>query len=469
MTLRLYNTLSRKVEEFASRNAPKVQMFVCGPTVYDLSHLGHAKTYIQLDTLARVLKQNEYDLHYLQNVTDIDDKIITRAAEQKTDWQKLGAIFYDEYLKDMRSLNNTSVTDYAKASDYIDAIITQVVKLIEKKHAYIIKDDGVYFEIKTFPNYGKLSGRTEVKQDDAQARIDESTNKRGWNDFCLWKFSKPDEPVWDASFGAGRPGWHIEDTAITEKFFGPQYDIHGGAVDLIFPHHEAEITQMESISDKVPLVKYWIHTGFLTIDSEKMAKSAGNFYTIREVVERGYDPLAIRLFMLQSHYRSSINFTFNNLDAAKNRFHNWRNIAALRHQTHDTLQNDDEKSTDEKAVSLYATAQALVEALNDDLNTPEALTIVDDAFSRLISSRLNDIHQHALTQLLETIDEVLGLDLIKSTPDINDDCKRLIIERQHKRENKDWAASDRLRDKLEKTYGIIVRDAAAGSVWEYAV
>jgi cysteinyl-tRNA synthetase len=173
--------------------------------------------------------------------------------------------------------------------------------------------------------------------------------------------------------------------------------------------------------------------------------------------------------MLQSHYRSSINFTFNNLDAAKNRFHNWRNIAALRHQTHDTLQNDDEKSTDEKAVSLYATAQALVEALNDDLNTPEALTIVDDAFSRLISSRLNDIHQHALTQLLETIDEVLGLDLIKSTPDINDDCKRLIIERQHKRENKDWAASDRLRDKLEKTYGIIVRDAAAGSVWEYAV
>lgn len=468
MRLKLYNTLSRKVEEFTPRDAKNVQMFICGPTVYDLSHLGHAKTYIQLDVLARVLKQADYNLTYLQNITDIDDKIITRSAEQGITWQELGTKYFDEYQKDMRSLNNTSVTIYAKASDYIDDIISQVERLIDKKHAYVIDSDGIYFEIKTFSDYGKLSGRTEVKKDDAMSRIDESDSKRGWNDFCLWKFSKPGEPVWDAPFGAGRPGWHIEDTAITEHFFGSQYDIHGGAVDLIFPHHEAEITQMESLSSKSPLVKYWVHTGFLTIDSNKMAKSAGNFYTIREVIEKGYDPLVIRLFMLQSHYRSPINFTFENLDAAKNRLHSWHNIAALRHQTHDTLTDDDEKSTDERSVSLYATSQAFVEALNDDLNTPAALTIIDDAFSRLASANLPDINQHALTQLLETIDDVLGLDLIKSTPDIDDDAKRLIIERQHKRENKDWVGSDRIRGELLKKHGIAVLDTTANSIWEYA-
>lgn len=466
MTLKLYSTLSKKVENFTPREESKVHLFVCGPTVYDLSHLGHAKTYVQMDVLARVLKQNDYDLFYLQNITDIDDKIIIRAGERKIDWQELRSQYQEEYIKDMTSLNNTSVTQYARATDYIEDIIKQVTTLVDKGHAYTIEDDGIYFEISTFPEYGKLSGRSEIKKDDAQTRIDESDNKRGWNDFCLWKFSKPGEPIWDAPFGAGRPGWHIEDTAITEHFFGPQYDIHGGAVDLIFPHHEAEITQMEAASGKVPLVRYWVHTGFLTIDSEKMAKSAGNFYTIREVIEKGYDPLAIRLFMLQSHYRSAINFSFDNLDAAKNRLHNWRNIAALRHQTHDTLRDDDEKSTDDRSVSLYATSQALVEALNDDLNTPQALTIIDDAFSRLSNAKLDDIHQHALTQLLETIDDILGLNLITSTPDISDNSKRLIIERQQARDSKDWTKSDKIRSTIEKS-GITIRDTAVGSIWEY--
>ncbi|MDB5167627.1 MAG: cysS [Candidatus Saccharibacteria bacterium] len=464
--LRLHNTLTKKVEDFTPRQEGKVNLFVCGPTVYDLSHLGHAKTYVQMDVLARVIRANDYELFYLQNITDIDDKIIIRSAERNIDWQELRASFQDEYIKDMTSLNNTSVTEYARATDYIDDIISQVTRLIDNGHAYTINNDGIYFEISTFPEYGKLSGRSEVQKDDARTRIDESDDKRGWNDFCLWKFSKPGEPVWDAPFGAGRPGWHIEDTAITEHFFGPQYDVHGGAVDLIFPHHEAEITQMESISGKMPMVGYWVHTGFLTIDSEKMAKSAGNFYTIREVIEKGYDPIAIRLFMLQSHYRSPINFTFENLDAAKNRMNNWRNIAALRHQTHDTLQDDDKKSSADKSVSLYATSQALLEALNDDLNTPAGLTIIDEAFSRLVSSQLQDIHQHALTELLEMIDETLGIELIKSTPDIDDDAKRLILQRQHARDNQDWKESDRLRDELV-SLGIAIRDTPHGSIWEY--
>lgn len=466
MTLRLHNTLKRAVEDFVPREENKVHLFVCGPTVYDFSHLGHAKTYVQLDTLARVLKHHNYDVFYLQNITDIDDKIMTRAHERNIDWQDLRSTFQDEYIADMTSLNNTSVTQYARATDYIDDIIKQVQTLVDKGHAYTIDKDGIYFEIATFADYGKLSGRSEVKKDDARTRIDESDNKRGWNDFCLWKFSKPGEPTWDAPFGAGRPGWHIEDTAITEHFFGPQYDIHGGAVDLIFPHHEAEITQMEAASGKVPLVRYWVHTGFLTIDDEKMAKSAGNFFTIREVIEKGYDPIAIRLFMLQSHYRSPINFTFDNLDAANNRLRNWRNIAALRHQTHDTLRDDDEKSTDETSVSLYATAQALTEALEDDLNTPAGLTIIDDAFTRLTKAPLKDIHQHALTELLSTIDEVLGLQLIESTPDVDDETKRRIIERQHARATQDWKKSDDIREDIEKS-GITIRDTATGPIWEY--
>lgn len=466
MTLQLHNTLTKKLEEFVPRESNVVHLFVCGPTVYDLSHLGHAKTYVQMDILARVLKQHYDDVFYLQNITDIDDKIIARATEQGIDWQQLRSQFEVEYLKDMTSLNNTSVTQYARATEYIDDIISQVNRLIDGGHAYTIPGDGIYFEITTFAGYGKLSGRTEIKKDDSESRIDQSDNKRGWNDFCVWKFSKPGEPVWNAPFGAGRPGWHIEDTAIAEHFFGPQYDVHGGAVDLIFPHHEAEITQMESISGKVPFVKYWVHTGFLTIDNEKMAKSVGNFYTIREVIEKGYDPMAIRLFMLQAHYRSAVNFTYDNLDAAKNRLANWRNIASLRHQTHDTLRDDDEKSTDERSVSLYATSQAIIEALDKDLDTPAALTIIDEAFSRLGSIPLDDIHQHALTQLLHTIDDVLGLKLLETTPDIDDETKQLIIQRQHVRADKDWGESDNLRAQIEKS-GITVRDTATGPVWEY--
>jgi len=473
MTLNLYNTLTKKVEPFTTMEENKVHMFVCGPTVYDFSHMGHAKTYVQLDLLARVLKALNYDLFYLQNITDIDDKIIDRANEQNISWEGLRSKFQDEYEQDMQSLNNTSVKQYARATDYIEDIIRQVQTLIDKGHAYVIEGDGIYFEISTFKDYGKLSGRTEIKKDDAQTRIDQSDNKRGWNDFALWKFSKPGEPIWDATFeldgdtiaADGRPGWHIEDTAITEHFFGPQYDLHGGAVDLIFPHHEAEITQMESASGKVPFVRTWVHTGFLTIDDEKMSKSLGNFYTIREVIEKGYDPMAIRLFMLQSHYRAPINFTFENLTAAGNRLKKWRNIAALRHQTHDTLQNDDDKSTDDRSVSLYATTQAFLEALQDDLNTSEAFKIIEEAFSRL--NTLEAIHQHALVSLLESIDDVLGLRLLETTPDISDDAKQLIIARQRAREEKDWAASDQIRKEVE-AHSIVLRDETSGTIWEYA-
>lgn len=467
MSLRLHNTLSKKVEAFRPIEEGKVKMFVCGPTVYDYSHVGHAKTYVQLDVLARVLKQCDYDTFYLQNITDIDDKILARANEQKISWQDLADKYQAAYQEDMISLNNTSVTEYAKATGYIPQIIDQVSTLLAKNFAYEIPGDGIYFEIATFPDYGKLSGRTEIKEDDAQSRIDQSEGKRGWNDFCLWKFSKVGEPSWEAPFGAGRPGWHIEDTAIAEHFFGPQYDLHGGAVDLIFPHHEAEITQMEAASGLSPYVRYWVHTGFLTMDSRKMSKSLNNFHTIRDVIALGYDPMAIRLYMLQAHYRSPIDFTIQNLEATKNHLRNWRNIAALRHQTHDTIENDDEKDNTSGKVSLYATGRAIMEALEDDLNTPKALSIIDEAFNLVQDASLADIHRQSLVELLELIDEVLGLRLLETTPDLSDEQKQLIITRLRARESQDWATSDAIRQELEAD-GIALRDTSAGTIWEYS-
>src|SRR3989344_5597928 len=265
MPLKLYNTLTRKKEKFTPRKTGEVNLFVCGPTAYDYAHLGHAKTYIQFDITARYLRYQGNEIFYLQNITDIDDKIINRANYEKKDWREIVKKYREEYFQDINALGIDSVDKYANATDYIPEIISQVKRLIEKGIAYKISD-GYYFNLAKFKEYGKLAKRKELKKEDAVSRVDENPEKINAGDFCLWKFKKENEPFWKSELGDGRPGWHIEDTAITEKNFGPQYDIHGGGLDLIFPHHEAEIAQMEAISGKKPLVKYWMHTGFLKID-----------------------------------------------------------------------------------------------------------------------------------------------------------------------------------------------------------
>lgn len=450
--MKLYNMLTRKKEELKPLEKGKINMFVCGPTVYDLSHLGHAKTYIQMDILARTLRASGYEVFYLQNITDLDDKIIARANEQQISWEQLRSKFESEYYKDMKALGNDSVTQYARATDYIDDIIKQVQTLLDKGYAYEIEGDGIYFEVATFKDYGKLSGRKDVKEDDAQTRIDESDKKRGWNDFCLWKFSKPGEPVWDAPFGNGRPGWHIEDTAITEHFFGQQYDIHGGAVDLIFPHHEAEITQMESVSGKSPFVQYWVHSGFLNINKAKMSKSKKNFFTIREVLDKGYDPQALRLFFLQSHYRSPIDFSWENLDAAQNRLKNWQAIADLRWQA----------TSSNAKPNRYAHIINISRALDDDIDTPLVLALLEEIFDDISTNGLSQDEVSRFNEFLSELKSLLGIDLRE--PDISTEQKQLIADREAARDSKDWAKSDELRDQL-KEQGIDVRDTDHGPIW----
>ncbi len=453
MQLKLHNTLGGKLEDFKPLDETRVNFFVCGPTVYDHTHIGHAKTYVAMDVVARTLKALGYKVFYLQNITDIDDKIIDRAEVEGKDPQELAKKYEKLYIEDMKLLNNVSVDKYARATDHIDNIIKQVEVLLDKGFAYTIKGDGIYFEIAKFPDYGKLSGRAEIAEDDAQSRIDESDKKRGWNDFCLWKFSKPNEPEWHAPFGSGRPGWHIEDTAITQEIFGDQYDIHGGAVDLIFPHHEAEITQMESISGKTPFVKYWLHSGFLNIKGSKMAKSKGNFYTIKEVVDKGYDPMALRLLILQSHYRSSIDFSWDLLDTAATRLKSLHAVADLRWQPiSDNSNIDFTKHTDN-----------FLKAMAEDINTPKALSALGDSFRMISDYLVGENQREEFEEYLGLVDQVLGLDLLKTT-DIKKSDKELLEKRSQAREASDWKLADELRDRLLDK-GLEVRDTPAGQIW----
>ncbi|HEX8121097.1 MAG TPA: cysteine--tRNA ligase [Solirubrobacteraceae bacterium] len=448
----LYNTLTRAKEPLEPIEPPKVRLFVCGPTVYDLSHLGHAKTYTQFDLVARHLRLREYEVEYVQNVTDIDDRIIVRAQERGVDTGELAQEFEAKYLEDMAALGNTSVDRHARATDFIDQIVSQVERLIEGGHAYELPD-GFYFDISSFPEYGKLAHRTELAREDAVTRIDENPLKRNPGDFALWKRPKEGEPTWETRLGPGRPGWHIEDTAITESLLGAQYEIHGGAVDLIFPHHEAEIAQMESISGRSPLARYWMHTGFLTLSKEKMSKSLGNFFTIRELLEH-VDARVLRFFFLTHHYRSRVDYDPDMLEEA---------AAALKRIENFWLRLPAEDGH-APAPEVDAAREAMLAALDDDFDTPRALAALYD-FIR----EQNRAERPAAgsRSLIETFDAVFAV-LPRSdgaAEEHDDDWITAEVERrQQLRADRKFAEADAIRDELQ-AMGIVIEDTAGGVRW----
>ncbi len=406
-------------------------------------HIGHAKTYIQFDAIVKYLRYKKFKVFYLQNITDLDDKIINKAKEEKISPLDLAKKFEECYHRDEKQLGIDSITKYARATDYIKQIVKQTKTLIKKDYAYKISD-GYYYDIEKFKDYGKLSGRTILGAEDAVSRIDESVGKRNKVDFCLWKFSKPNEPSWDTEIGEGRPGWHIEDTAITETNFGPQYDIHGGAKDLIFPHHEAEIAQMEAASGKKPMVRYWMHTGFLNVGGKKMSKSLKNFITVRDALKK-HSPKALRFFYLTSHYRSPIDFSENTLEKAKNSLERLNDFV----KKVKAGRNDDIKL-------IKKTKEKFISAMDDDFDTVKALAAIFNFIRECYKQKLGGKKAY---KLIKEIDKIFGI--LEAEKKIEEKIKQLVQKRERYRQEKNWEKADELRGRI-KRLGFWVEDTDEG-------
>ena len=472
--IRIYNTLSKRKDILKSSNGRKINIFVCGPTVYDFPHIGHARTYIIFDCFVKYLEHLGFKVFYLQNITDIDDKIIANAREKGVSVKDLADAFGKEYLKNMKVLGVTSVKKYAKATNYIKEIIGQVKKLLDKGYAYKL-DDGIYFNISKFKNYGKLSGRTTLQAEDAVSRIDYSKNKKNRGDFCLWKFSvaaegeprygREGEPSWPSPFGKGRPGWHIEDTAITEKFFGPQYDIHGGGIDLIFPHHEAEISQMEAISGKKPLARYWMHTGFLTVEGQKMSKSSGNSINIDDFLKRHlYQNL--RFWIAKNLWRSPINYSESAMIEVKLSLEKIEEFLRKIQWT----RNKRQVATNRRLkIIIKKTKTDFYKNLDDDFNTPRAFAVIFYLIKEV--NKFSDKNlvgkkdAGEIYKFFEEINKIFGFIDFKKLKKSNvpDEVKKLLKDREDYRKSENWQKADEIRKEIEK-YGFIIDDTKDGVV-----
>jgi cysteinyl-tRNA synthetase len=466
--LKIYNTKTRSIEEFKPARGNRVYMFVCGPTVYDHSHIGHARTYLAYDIIARYLRARGFSLFYLMNITDIDDKIINRANESGEDPLQLAGRFTKEFMRDMESLGITSVNLYAKASEHVPEIIAQITTLVEKGFAYQVDGD-VYYDVAKFPRYGELSGQ-KIDQL-VMHRIDPDARKRNVVDFALWKGQKTGEPSWDSPWGKGRPGWHIEDTAITTTYFGPSYDLHGGGLDLIFPHHEAEIAQAEAATGVEPLVRFWVHGGLLMTRGERMGHSMGNFITIEEML-RKHDSEALRLYYGMRHYRSQLEFDESDITQAEQVLDKLRAVYNQFRALRDTVEPGDEKKADVERLSAEAT-QRFVEAMDDDFNTPRALAAMI-AYSKDVEPyALRQIGRGATEVVIRTFDyfgNVFGI-LCPSNADQRKPfeglLKLLLQLRDDARKRGDWKKADAIRGSLT-SLGIGLEDTPAGMRWYLA-
>ena len=459
----IYNSAHRRKEEFKPLQEGKVGIYACGPTVYNYFHIGNARPFITFDVLRRQLEREGYEVTFVQNFTDIDDKMIKRANEEGITVKELGEKFIAEYYKDAKALGIRPATVHPKATEHILEIIALVQKLIDGGHAYATPAGDVYYRVESFPGYGKLSGQSvEDREMGASERLDVETDKENPADFVLWKAQKPGEPAWESPWGMGRPGWHIECSAMSMKYLGETFDIHCGGKDLLFPHHENEIAQSEGATGK-PFARYWMHNGFINVDNQKMSKSLGNFFTVRDIAKE-YDLEAVRLFMLSAHYRSPINFSREQIAAAYASL--TRLYTARDNMKHLLASAKDQPLTQEEADFLgrvKADEKRFDDAMDDDLNTADALgaifELVKDANVSLNAGSSKAAVEGALGSL-KALCDVLGI-LQKEEDALPEDIQRMVDERALARKNKDWKRSDELRDAI-KAAGYILEDSREG-------
>jgi len=467
--MKIYNTMTREKQEFIPITPGEVKMYSCGPTVYDYFHIGNARPFIIFDTMRRYLEYTGYKVTFVQNFTDIDDKMINRANKEGITVKELGERFIVEYFKDAEALGIRKATIHPKATENIDAIIEVVKTLEEKGYAYNVNGN-VYFRTKKFEDYGKLSHQP-LEELEAGARIDIADEKEDPMDFALWKAQKPGEPAWESPWGMGRPGWHIECSAMVNKFLGASIDIHSGGKDLIFPHHENEVAQSEC-ANGCNFANYWMHNGYININNQKMSKSLGNFFTIRDITEK-YKPEVVRFFMLSAHYRSPVNFSDDLMQQAQSAMERvYTCIESLNFLLKSALEREANKEEKELLDALTKAKKRFCDAMDDDLNTADAISAIFDIVSATNKtvSKDGDNSKSVLEQTLATIHEigdVLGLFEVKEETKGDAEIEALIEKRNEARKNKDWAEADRIRDEL-KARNIILKDTPAGVQWSYA-
>ena len=468
--MQLFNTASRSKEPFVPLRPGKVNMYVCGVTVYDLCHIGHARSALVFDVLVRFLRRKGLDVTFVRNFTDVDDKIIRRANEEGRDWKEVAETYIKAFHEDMDALGVLRADVEPRATEYMDAIIALCEELVQKGFAYATPSGDVYFAVRSFPQYGKLSHRS-LDDMQAGARVAPGEEKRDPMDFAVWKAAKPGEPFWDSPWGKGRPGWHIECSAMSNRYLGTTMDIHCGGSDLIFPHHENEIAQSEAAND-AKFVNYWVHNGFINVDNKKMSKSLGNFFTVREAAEAyGYD--CIRMFMLMSHYRSPLNYSGEILMQAKAAL---ERLSTAKDNLDFFVQYGDDRDMSEEeaafAQSLDAYRDKFCEAMDDDFNTANAISAIYELV-REINARVNP-NAHPSKALAEAcraiyleLSDVLGIPFIERRDELTEEQQALFEARKAARKEKNWAESDRIRDEL-KAQGILVEDTPQGMKWKRA-
>ncbi len=471
--IKIYNTEKQQKEKFIPLEEKQVKMYVCGPTTYNLIHLGNARPVVVFDTIRRYFEYSRYQVTYIQNFTDVDDKIINRAAEENMEPLTLAEKYIGEYFKDTEKLNIKKATHHPKVSENIPEIIAFVQGLIDKGFAYEVDGD-VYYDIQKFDHYGKFSGR-DLEDMQMGARINVDERKKHPGDFALWKSAKPGELFWESPWGPGRPGWHIECSVMSRKFLGDQFDIHGGGQDLVFPHHENEVAQTEAMTGK-KMANYWMHNGFITINKEKMSKSLGNFFLLREILDR-FDPITVRFYLIEAHYRSPLDFDYDKIEESGRALERIKNTYLQLKNYQEPSSSEDESKKVEKIIEEVT--EDFKEAMDDDFNTALAIAEIFD-FTKEINKLIkkNEMTKENSEKLLSVyagLLDVLGLDIEKATTssskqgeqsNLTEKLIQILIDlRQDAKKNKDFATADKIRNSLSEI-GVHLEDTRAGIQWK---